>query len=87
LGASIVDPHGDHLADARAKVRALADFAERYEGRFLRVDSIAKVGDGTLRVLDLTQPSVRMEVREFEGGRITALYESPAAARYEPGTG
>ena len=71
FGASIVDPHGDHLADARAKVRALADFAERYEDRFLRVDSIAKVGDGSLRVLDLTQPSVRTEVREFEGGRIT----------------
>lgn len=87
LGASIVDPHGDHLADARAKVRALADFAERYEDRFLRVDSIAKVGDGSLRVLDLTQPSVRDEVREFEGGRITGLYESQVAALYEPGTG
>lgn len=87
LGASIVDPHGDHLADARAKLRALTDFAERYEDRFLRVDSIAEVRDGGLRVLDLTQPSVRTEVRQFEGGRITGLYESPSAATFEPGTG
>ena len=86
LGASIVDPHGDHLADARAKVRALADFAERYGDRFLRVDSIAKVADGSLRVLDLTQPSVRTEVRDFKGGRITGLYESPVAAQFQTGT-
>lgn len=30
LAASIVDPHGDYLADARGKVKALADFAERF---------------------------------------------------------
>ena len=42
LGASIVDPHGDHLADARAKLRALADFAERFADRFVRVESVAR---------------------------------------------
>ncbi len=30
LVASIVDPHGDHLADAKFKLRALADYAETY---------------------------------------------------------
>jgi type III restriction enzyme len=36
LGASIVDPHGDFLADARAKLQALATFAEHHGDRFVR---------------------------------------------------
>src|SRR5207253_5435106 len=36
FAASIVDPHGDHLADAKAKLRALADFTESQADRFLR---------------------------------------------------
>lgn len=83
LGASIIDPHGDHLADARAKLRALADFAERHDGRFVRIDSIAKVDDGSLRVLDLTDPEVRAEVRAFEGGKVTALYQSERSRPYQ----
>jgi type III restriction enzyme len=76
LAASIVDPHGDHLADARAKLRALADFAERFEDQFVRVESIAKATDGTLRVLDLSQSDVRAAARAFEGGKVSALYDS-----------
>ena len=53
LGASIVDPHGDYLADARATLQALATLGERHADRFVRIESIAKVDDGTLRVLDL----------------------------------
>jgi type III restriction enzyme len=34
LAASIVDPHGDHLADAKAKLRALAAFADNYGDLF-----------------------------------------------------
>ncbi len=49
LGASIVDPHGDHLADARAKIQALASFAEQFGDRFVRIESVAKVEDGSLR--------------------------------------
>jgi len=82
LGASIVDPHGDHLADARAKLRALADFGEAHADRFVRVESIAKVSDGSLRSLDLTEGSVRDAVRAFEGGKVTTLYESPTAKPY-----
>ncbi|MFN8519590.1 MAG: DEAD/DEAH box helicase family protein [Chloroflexota bacterium] len=82
LGAAIVDPHGDHLADAKAKLRALADFAERHEGRFVRVESIAKGGDGSLRVLDLTDADVRAAVRAFEGGKVSALYESEHSRPY-----
>ena len=82
LGASIIDPHGDHLADARAKLRALADFAERHGHRFVRIESVAQAGDGSLRVLDLSEPSVRAVVVAFDGGKVTALYESEAARPY-----
>lgn len=82
LGASIVDPHGDHLADAKAKLRALADFAETHGDRFVRVVSIAKGTDGTLRVLDLLEPHVREAVRSFEVAKVTALYDSAAAVPY-----
>jgi superfamily II DNA or RNA helicase len=82
LGASIVDPHGDHLADAKAKLRALADFAEAHGDRFIRIVSIAKGTDGSLRVLDLLEPHVRAAVRDFGGAKVTALYDSAAAVPF-----
>lgn len=82
LGASIVDPHGDHLADAKAKLRALADFAESHGDRFIRVVSIAKGSDGSLRVLDLLEPHVRQAVHDFHGAKVSALYDSAAAVPY-----
>jgi hypothetical protein len=82
LGASIVDPHGDHLADARAKLRALAAFAESFGDRFVRIESVAKVGDGSLRVLDLAVASVRAGIRAFDGGKVTGLYESEHSRPY-----
>ena len=83
LAVSIVDPHGDHLADAKAKLRALADFAETYGDRFLRIQSIAKAADGTLRSLDLLEPDVRKAVRTFEGGKVSALFQSEHATLYK----
>lgn len=77
-----MDPHGDHLAGAKAKLRALADFAETYGDRFLRINSIAKVRDGTLRVLDLLEPAVREAVRRFEGGKVSPLYTSEHSAAF-----
>jgi len=82
LGASIVDPHGDHLADAKAKLRALADFAEAHGDRFVRIVSIAKGTDGSLRVLDLLESHVRSAVRDFGGAKVTALYDSAAAVPF-----
>ena len=81
LGASIVDPHGDHLADARGKLQALADFAERHGDRFIRIESLAKV-DGGLRVLDLTNAAVRAAVQAFDGAKVSVLYESDLARPY-----
>jgi type III restriction enzyme len=82
LGASIVDPHGDHLADAKGKLRALADFAETFGDRFIRIVSIAKGSDGSLRVLDLLEPQVRKAVRDFDGAKVSALYDSAPALPY-----
>jgi hypothetical protein len=83
LGVSIVDPHGDHLADARVKLLALADYAERYGDAYVRIESIAKASDGTLRVLDLQEAGVREAVRAFPGGQVSALYESHDARPYQ----
>lgn len=82
LGASIVDPHGDYLADARAKLQALAAFAERFGDRFVRVESVAKVDDGSLRVLDLADPAVWADVLAFQGATVTALYQSEHSRPY-----
>ncbi len=84
LAASIVDPHGDHLADARNKLIALADFAEHHGGSFVRVESITKTTDG-LRYLDLGEEVVRDEVRSFEGAEVAALYTGQASAPYVTG--
>jgi type III restriction enzyme len=83
LAASIVDPHGDHLADAKAKLRALATFADDFGERFLRIQSVAKASDGTLRSLDLLDTKVRKSVRGFEGGKVSALYESEYSMPYK----
>lgn len=82
LSASIVDPHGDYLADARAKLQALAAFAEGFGDRFVRIESVAKVEDGSLRVLDLGDPAVRADVLAFQGGKVTALYQSEHSRPY-----
>ena len=77
---SIVDPHGHHLADVLPKLRGLADFAARHGEPFHRIESVAQMNDGVLRVLDLTVPSVRGVIAEAETAE--ALYLSEAAADY-----
>jgi len=82
LGASIVDPHSDHLADARAKLLALVDYAERHGDRFVRIWSISAGEDGSLRYLDLLDPPVREAVRGFEGAKVSALFDAPVSRPY-----
>jgi hypothetical protein len=82
LGVSIVDPHGDFLADARTKLQALVGYAEKFAEGFVRIESVAEVDDGSLRVLDLTDPVVRAEVVAFGGAQVTALYQSEHARPY-----
>ena len=82
LGVSIVDPHGDHLADARPKLKALADYAQRFGNQFVRIESIAQASDGTLRVLDLQRPDVGAAVDAFQGSQVSVLFETDHATVY-----
>ena len=77
---SIVDPHGPHFADACPKLRGLAEFSAEYVVSFHRIESVARMPDGTLRVLDLTDPSVRKAI----AGAVEAqtFYDSDAATDY-----
>lgn len=77
---SIVDPHGFHLSDALAKLRGLADYAEKFGSEFHRIESVAKIGSDKARVLDLQLPEVRAAIRD--AGDAEALYHSDLARSY-----
>ena len=66
VSISIVDPHGHHLADALPKLRGLAKFAASHGQSFHRIESIAQVNDGRLRVLDLTESNIREAIATAE---------------------
>lgn len=77
---SIIDPHGPHLADALPKLRGLAQFAATHGESLHRIESLARMTDGTMRVLDLTDPRVREAIAEAEDAE--ALYVGEAATTY-----
>ena len=79
LGMSIVDPHGDHLADAKNKLKALARYAEQFGDQFVRIESVSGVSDGALSSLDLKDEAVRVALAEFEGAEVRALFENDMA--------
>ena len=80
MKVSIVDPHGHHLADALPKLRGLAEFAAAHRKSFHRIESVAQMKDGTLRVLDLTDPDIRNAITEADDTE--ALYLCPWANDY-----
>ena len=79
VNVSIVDPHGYHLKDTLPKPLGLAQFTAAHGDDFHRVESIARMKDGTLRVLALTLDSVREAVRIAKDAE--ALYLQEANAR------
>ena len=87
IGVSIVDPHGHHLGDAYGKLLGLADFAEEYGAKFVRIEALSKNtkgdlgshGKGDLVLLDLTDAHVRKAVRD--AGSAAAAYGA-AGAKY-----
>ena len=83
LGASIVDPHGDHLADAKNKLRALASYAEQFGAQYVRIASISEASDGSLRSLDLMEDSVRQAIEHFADAEVGTLYESQVSVSYK----
>jgi type III restriction enzyme len=78
IGASIVDPHGHHLGDALPKLRGLATTPNEHGHHYQRIDAVAKIDD-TLRVLDLTEPSVRAAVADATDA--ATLYQERARHR------
>jgi len=74
LRPSIVDPHGYHLADAAAKLRGLAMYAERHGGAYSRIDAVAKIG-GRLLALDLKSETVRDFVAAEAEDGVQELFE------------
>lgn len=78
---SIVDPHGHYLADAVAKLHALARYADRFADRFNRVDAVAAVeAGGPLRVLELHRAEVRTAV--LAGDDAKQLFSGPVSQLY-----
>ncbi len=79
--ADLVDPHSHHLADALAKLKGLADFAETYGAEFRRIESVAEI-DGALRVLDLTRPKIRQAIREAAAAKDLYAEDSGVSSAY-----
>lgn len=80
IRGSIIDPHSTHLADALAKLIGYCRFVETYPGEYHRVESVAKV-DGSFRVLDLNDASVRAAIRDAAkptGGSDAAINQAEA---------
>ena len=71
-----------YAAASRAKLLALADYAEAHGDRYVRIESISKTEAGELRVLDLKDEVVRDAVRAFDGGRVTPLYDHVVSRLY-----
>lgn len=77
---SMVDPHGTHLSDGLPKLRGFADFAEEFGTELHRIEAVAEMPDGQMRVLDLQNAEVRAAVRAATDPE--ALYLSDTAENY-----
>ncbi|HEV7647430.1 MAG TPA: DEAD/DEAH box helicase family protein [Actinophytocola sp.] len=74
---SIVDPHGFHLADAAAKLKGLAEYAEHHGNAFDRIDAVAEI-DKKLLALDLRSKANREAVTKVTDGGVKELFEERA---------
>jgi type III restriction enzyme len=79
--ADLVDPHGFHLADALPKLQGLARYAERHPTAFRRIEAVADIGAGKLRMLNLASSDVRRAVMEVSNAE--ALYRSAVACDFQ----
>jgi type III restriction enzyme len=78
--ADLVDPHGLHLSDGLEKLHGLAEYAERHETIYRRIESVAAI-KGKLRVLDLTRRNVRKAIAEAKDTEV--LFSGSLASDYE----
>lgn len=79
IATDIIDPHGFHLSDALPKLKGLAKYAQVNAKHFRRIEAVAEVGR-QLKVLDLTDESIRAEIEKCENAE--ALFKSQFAQIY-----
>ena len=70
---SIIDPHGSFLGDALGKLRGFAAYAEQYEDKFKRLESVNTI-DGTNVYLDLKDADVREAIMNDEHNVVVDIY-------------
>lgn len=66
LRASLIDPHGTHLADAVDKLKGLTEYAAKHSADYHRIQSIALVDD-TYLMLNHKDPAIRTAIADFDG--------------------
>lgn len=66
LRASLIDPHGTHLADAVDKLKGLAEYAAAHSADYHRIQSIALVDD-TYLMLNHKDAAIRTAIANFNG--------------------
>ena len=75
LRASLVDPHGTHLADAVPKLKGIAKYALEHGHEFHRLQSIAEVG-GEYLMLNHLDPLIRTQIEVYEGTDSAELFRA-----------
>ena len=75
LVASLVDPHGTHLADAVGKLKGLAAYAATHLDAYHRIQSVALVNDDYL-LLNHKDPLIRDAIATFEGTDSRELFRA-----------
>ena len=76
--ASIIDPHGTHLADAVPKLKGLAEYAAKHGDAYHRIQSIAEVGKRYL-MLNLKDSGVRQAIETYGGTDAEELFQDNGA--------
>ncbi|MDO5878275.1 MULTISPECIES: DEAD/DEAH box helicase family protein [Paenarthrobacter] len=74
LKPSIIDPHGDYLEDAAAKLKGLAQYAEKHALAYARIESVIENDQGVLRSLDLKSAAVRQAILAHQTGSVATLF-------------
>lgn len=81
IRASIVDPHGHHLADAGNKLRGLAEYAAEHGHEFARITAVIRDKKDNYHMLDMTDPTVQTEVQQVASPEeIEALFKDHGSA-------
>ncbi len=80
IGADLIDPHGDHLADSLPKLNGLAQYAADNLSVYRRIEAVNRIKNGTFRALDMMREDVRDAVEAATSAE--GLHASPIAQDY-----